>query len=190
MSEATIDVSFPLDDGFLRRQCPLCLREFKVLLTREELSSATEAATDSFMIEPDGESTKPPRSEPEPDEQQLTCPYCGQTAGKRAWWTEEQVAYIHAIVQNYLAKLVDEHLIRPLKRTFGKPSTGMVSLRVEGGEARQQETWISPEANDMEVFELPCCQRTIKIEPAWRNQVHCFFCGFPHERQETTGSAP
>ena len=37
------------------------------------------------------------------------------------------------------------------------------------------------EVNDMEVFDLPCCQRKIKIEENWAKVTHCFFCGFPYK---------
>jgi hypothetical protein len=57
----------------------------------------------------------------------------------------------------------------------------MVSIKFEGKEIEQLEPWISPEVNDMKIFDLPCCQRKIKIEESWQDTVHCFFCGFPYE---------
>jgi len=65
----------------------------------------------------------------------------------------------------------------------------MDSIRFEGKEMEQQKPWISPEVNDMEIFDLPCCQRKIKIEENWQDKVYCFFCGFPYEygNRETNG---
>jgi len=56
-------------------------------------------------------------------------------------------------------------------------------LKFEGKEMKLEEPWISPEENDMEIFSLPCCKRKLKIIEGWKNKVHCFFCGFPHEKK-------
>ena len=54
MGDIEINISFPLDDeGFFRRECPFCRKEFKVLLTKEELNNLAQEGVDSFMIEPE-----------------------------------------------------------------------------------------------------------------------------------------
>lgn len=182
MSTIEKNISFPLDDeGFFRRECPLCCREFKVLLENEELNDIKQKGIDSFMIE---QSEKNAQSEEgdEPD-REFTCPYCGQSSSINSWWTEEQNAYIKVYVENIMAKLVNENLIRPLKRNFGKSSSGLISLEFKGDEIRQKEPWISPESNDMEIFNLPCCNRKLKIKEEWKDKVYCFFCGFPHKEK-------
>lgn len=184
MSEITKNISFPLDeDGFFRRECPFCHKEFKVKLEKEELADITQKGIDSFMTEPEEETTD--LDENRDSETEFICPYCEQQAHSNSWWTQEQLAYIGVVAKNIMAKIVNEHLIRPLKRTFPKHSTDIVSMRFEGKEMEQQEPWISPEINDMEIFDLPCCQRKIKIEDNWTSVVRCFFCGFPHERKNT-----
>ena len=82
-----------------------------------------------------------------------------------------------------MAKIVNEKLIRPLKRAFRRSSSDMVSIQFEGKEIEQQEPWISPELDDMEIFDLPCCERKIKVEENWQGKVYCFFCGFPYEHK-------
>jgi len=186
MSEIRMNVSFPLDeDGFFRRECPLCHKEFKVLLEKEELTDLAQKGIDFFMLE----EKETNLSESESSGTEFVCPYCGQRAPGDSWWTQEQLAYVGIVAKNNLAKIVNENLIRPLKRTFQRSSSGMVSARFEGKEIEQQEPWISPEVNDMEIFDLPCCQRKIKIEENWQDTVYCFFCGFPyeHENKETNG---
>ncbi|HDG96652.1 MAG TPA: hypothetical protein ENG73_00545 [Desulfobacterales bacterium] len=186
MSEIKMNLSFSLDDdGFFRRECPFCRKEFKILLEKDELADLAQKGIDSFMIEPEEEAVdldKSTRSETE-----FTCPYCGEQASSDSWWTQEQLAYIGIVVKNIVAKMVNEHLVRPIKKGFGKPTRGIVSIRFKGKEMEQQEPWISPEVNDMEAFELPCCQRKIKIEENWTNVIHCFFCGFPYKNRETNG---
>lgn len=178
-----ISRSFPLDDdGFFRRECPLCCREFKVLLEEDELTSLAEEGLNSYMLETQEEAT----DEDEQDAKLIfTCPYCGQEAPRDNWWTQEQKACVGIVAQNIIAKMVNEQLIRPLKRMSGRRSSGLVNLQFNGNEMKQQEPWISPEVNDMEVFDLPCCHRKIKVDESWNSTVHCFFCGFPFEPGDT-----
>src|SRR5438128_2412969 len=66
--EVELSMSVPLDeDGFLRRECPTCEREFK-----------WRTATD------DEETT------PEP-EGGYHCPYCAVQAPSGSWWTKDQL---------------------------------------------------------------------------------------------------
>lgn len=182
MSNIETSLEFPLDDDdFFRRECPLCRKEFKVYLKRDELTTLAQAGIDSFMIEQDEEiSDTDEASEPEIE---FVCPYCGQRASQDSWWTQEQLAYIGVVVSNIVANLINENLMRPLKREFGRSqSSGLVSIHFEGQEMEQEEPWISPEVNDMQAFDLPCCGRKLKVEEGYAGTVHCFFCGFPHGR--------
>lgn len=184
MSEIRMNLPFPLDDDrFFIRECPLCHKEFKVLLKKEELTDLAQKGIDSFMIDLKKETTD--LDEDERSETEFTCPYCGQQAPSDSWWTQEQLAYVGIVAKNIMAKMVNENLIRPLKRTFRRSGSGMVSIRFEGKEMEPQEPWISPEVNDMLIFDLPCCQRKIRIEENWSDVVYCFFCGFPHEHKNT-----
>lgn len=185
MSDITKKVYFPLDEeGFFRRQCPLCRREFKVLLKQDELINLSEEAVNTYLIESEEERME---SVDDGTEQiESVCPYCGQRAPRNSWLTQEQRAYVRVIGHNILAKLVNEQLIRPMKRAFPKRSSGLISIHFEGKEMEQHEPCISPETNDMEVFDLPCCERRIKILDSWDRVVHCFLCGFPHRGQKPT----
>lgn len=175
-----VSLSFPLDDdGFFRRECPLCYREFKVLLEKDELTSLAQEGLDSYMLEIQKKATD--ASEEEKTEPEFTCPYCGQQSSRGSWWTQEQLAYVGVVAQNIISKMINEQLIRPLKRTSRRHSSSPLSLRFEGKEMKQQEPWISPEINDMEIFDLPCCHRKIKLDESWSSEVHCFFCGFPYK---------
>ncbi len=107
MSEIMIYLSFPVDDdGFFRRECPFCCKEFKVLLEREELTDLSEKGIDSFMLEGEKEETN--LNESESSETEFTCPYCGQRAPINSWWTQEQLTY----AKKTIAKIVNENLIR------------------------------------------------------------------------------
>jgi hypothetical protein len=44
------------------------------------------------------------------------------------------------------------------------------------------EPWISPEENDLNFQNLPCCNEKIKIEiKANLKQYYCFYCGIEHK---------
>jgi len=180
MSEIEMHISFPLDDDkFFRRQCPLCIREFKILLEENELEDITKKGIESFMLEQREEKDNLEEEQPE----EFYCPYCGQSSPHDKWWTEEQSAYLGVYIENVMKELINKNLIEPLKRSFGRHSSGPISIRFEGKELKQEEPWISPEENDMEVFNLPCCERKLKIIEEWKDKVHCYFCGFPHEKK-------
>jgi len=169
---------FPLDEGgFLRRECPFCKREFKVLVTAEERKAPTESIRQLFLTsDQDQWSLGDEGESPE-----YHCPYCGQIGSRDSWWTEQQVEYINAVLRNIAAQLLNENLIRPLKRSLGRPQSSPVSITFEGREIEQHEERIAPEPEDMTRFPLPCCERAIKISDDWSGPVYCFFCGFPHE---------
>lgn len=176
----TTHLSFPLDDGFLRRECPYCYKEFKVLLEPDELARLEEQGIASFLLTREKQAVEP--DEQDPDEVLCTCPYCGQQAPQKSWWTQEQCAYIKVVVRNMLAKTVNEQFIRPMKQRYSGSGSGMISLRFEGKEMKCDEPWMSPEIDDMRSFDLPCCGRMIKVQDEWHDTIHCFFCSFPHRQ--------
>lgn len=181
MGDIEINISLPLDDGgFFRRECPFCRREFKVMLTKDELGTLAQEGIDSFMTEVE---RKTDSDESSQEELEYFCPYCGQSAPQNSWWTQEQLSYINVFAKNIMASLVNERFTKPLKRSFGQRSSDPFSISFKGREMEQQAPWISPEANDMDEFDLPCCRRKIKIEESEISCVHCFFCGFPHEHK-------
>lgn len=184
MSNIETSLPFPLDDdGFFRRECPFCRKEFKVWLKQEELTTLAQAGIDSFMIQQDEETSD--TDETSEAEIEFFCPYCGERASRDSWWTQEQLAYIGVVGRNIAVRLINENLIRPQKREFGRSrSSGLVSIRFEAKEMEQEEPWISPEANDMQAVDLPCCERKLKVQEGWAGTVHCFFCGFPRSRAE------
>ncbi|MDD4981555.1 MAG: hypothetical protein PHS12_02185 [Candidatus Omnitrophica bacterium] len=152
---------------------------FKVLLEKEELADVAQQGLDSYMVVEESKE----KPEDKEIESRFFCPYCGQQAQGNNWWTESQLDYIRRIAENIMAGLINENLIRPLKKDFHKPISGLISISFEGKEIEQKELHIAPETDDMEIFDLPCCNRKIKIENNKEELVHCFFCGFPHKKQ-------
>ncbi len=167
-----LNISFPLDsNGFFRRECPFCYREFKILLKDNEINDLSRDSMKSFMLEKNEDTT-----EDEFESNEFFCPYCGQAAKNDKWWTKEQMAYINIYMNNILSNMINNHLIKPIKSDFRTSKT----IKFEGKEIELEEPWISPESDDMIEFDLPCCQRRIKVDEKWSGDVFCFFCGFPH----------
>lgn len=180
MTETTIQMLFPVDDeGYFRRECPYCRKEFKVLLEKNEMGDMIRQLEDSYLID---ESSELKTDDDREQEALFTCPYCGQEADGDSWWTQEQLLYIRTHLENLAADMINEQFVRPLKRKFGRKTSGPVSIRFEGEEMEKKQAWMSPEASDMKIFDLLCCGRKVKIEPEWSETVYCFFCGFPHAR--------
>ena len=152
MSELEISLSLPLDSqGFLRRACPACCREFKWLSN-------------------EGDDTLPP---PE----QYYCPYCGASAALDEWFTPEQFAYIETEVvdQAILPSLEDlAKSVRKLNRSSGGLIKASAHIDLPGH--RQAPPVFEPD--DMRRVAFPCHpEEPIKIDETWGGPVHCLCCG-------------
>lgn len=76
--KVTLGMTIPLDsDGFLRRECPTCEREFKWRPSEAGAEEAVESADDASYF----------------------CPYCGIQAPTDAWLTQAQLAMAQNIVE-------------------------------------------------------------------------------------------
>jgi hypothetical protein len=88
--EVSFGMTIPLDsDGFLRRECPTCEREFKWRPFEAEAEDYCGPAGDVGFF----------------------CPYCGVQAPVDAWLTQAQVA----LAQN----IVEREFIGPMVSKFG-----------------------------------------------------------------------
>ena len=75
--EVTLDMAVPVDsDGFLRRECPTCEREFKWRPSSADEEEASDTADGGYF-----------------------CPYCGVQAPVDAWFTKAQLELAEHIVQ-------------------------------------------------------------------------------------------
>lgn len=146
----SISMSLPLDQGFLRRQCPHCGREFKW-----HSGPTEDRPTDA---------TDPPF---------YHCPYCGEPAGHDEWWTQAQLAYAERLIEGEGARTMNEELHR-LARRYRKGSIKMSVTPVP--EPRPPAPLVEPA--DMIAVASPCHPwEPIKIHDDWSEPVHCLVCG-------------
>lgn len=156
-------------DGFLSRECPFCHKLFKIKPEIGEVKSDDEEPAEQN----ENEDTE---VNAEPVEQ--CCPYCGQKASGESWLTQEQKNYTRVYVENLAAKIFND-FSADLESQF----RGNKYVSFKANSVPQEEPWISPEPNDMRIFDLPCCKRPIKVEDDYKGTIFCPYCGFPHEQK-------
>jgi hypothetical protein len=147
--EYETSMSMPLDsDGFLRRECPTCEREFKVFVDQEN----------SGQADPQG---APPGG--------YYCPYCAIQAEPNAWFTKPQLAAARSkIMDEVVAPMLDD-----LTRSLG--SSPFVSINTNNDDEPAPEL---TESDDMRRVDLACHPETpVKVAEDYAGAVHCMICG-------------
>ncbi len=87
MSIVHIPVSFPVDaDGFIRRECPKCLRQFKAKLTRIDQQTL------------------------------YTCPYCTVMDRHQTWWTHAQLEYARGVAAKEVMEPALDRIAKSFQR--------------------------------------------------------------------------
>lgn len=147
--EIRVPVSLPLDsDGFLRRECPTCEREFKWFSHQEGDLDAE-------------------------DVHQYFCPLCGVASGADSWWTPAQIEYMQGVSGPVVDQVAQDMIANAFKGVKGltfKPNRSF-SLGIETPDALA-------EPDDMVIIEPPCHpNEPVKVPEENAGQVHCLVCG-------------
>jgi hypothetical protein len=143
-----IGINLTLDDGFLRRECPNCERQFKW----------HHGPTDD---RPD-DAVDPPM---------YHCPYCGLTADSDEWETPPQREYIEDVALGHAVGMAGDMLEDTFRNTKG------VRFEASGGSA-PAPPGPPPEPHDMVGVEPPCHPwEPIKVVDDWDEALHCIVCG-------------
>lgn len=153
MSDIELPMTLPLDsDGFLRRECPKCEREFKWLST--DLDVAGDPADTGRTS--------------------YRCPYCGEAAECGQWFTKPQLEYAKALV-------MAEHVgpqVRDLQRQLESINRrgGLIRIDLEATGFEYPEKLHEPD--DMVRVDFPCHpEEPLKVDEAWAGEVGCLVCG-------------
>lgn len=141
-------MSVPLDaDGFLRRECPTCEREFKWLPSQGETETPTPDAAGYF------------------------CPYCGAQA-KQGWHTKAQVELARAtVVQEVVDPMLDD-----FTRKLQSSSSGIVKVTASHKPSQQPPKLSEPDDMLRIDFPCHPTE-PIKVLNDWTGPLHCLICG-------------
>ena len=154
--EFSLSVSVPLDsDGFLRRECPTCEREFKWWTSPDQ-------ADDEETPVPDGG---------------YFCPYCAIQAPPDAWHTRPQIA----MYEGFAAREVLGPEIKKLQSALGDVGTnsgGLIEPKLDYELPPEPEPL--SEDDDMRRVDFSCHpDEPVKVLDGWEKPVHCLLCGSP-----------
>lgn len=140
-------IELPLDDGFLRRECPACERQFKWWEGEE-----SDWAADLDV---------------------LFCPYCGDTAPLDEWWTPDQLDYAEGIVSGPGIEDLAAQLQDDLKRA----AAGLFDIKVEKqGPDELPHALVEP-SDMVAVLPPCHDEVPIKLDENWDPPAHCLACG-------------
>lgn len=143
-------VNLPLDNGYLRRECPDCGREFKWHHGPTEGRPGDAVDPDVYF-----------------------CPYCGKSAPHDHWWTTSQLEYIQQFGLIEAAREVDEGF-RDLER---KSRNSLIQFK-RGRTETPEPPELMHEPNDMMIVMPPCHPwEPVKIIEDWKEPLHCLICG-------------
>ena len=151
--EVTLGMSLPLDsDGFLRRECPTCEREFKWLPDTEDDDTQTVPPPDGGYF----------------------CPYCAIQAPDDQWLTKAQVE----LAENLVATQVLGPMLKDFSRDMdgiSRRSGGLLSVSTNYDAPEEMEPLTEPD--DMKRVDFACHPgEPVKVLDDWHRPVHCLVC--------------
>lgn len=148
----SIPVSLPLDnDGFIRRECPNCVRQFKW-----HNGPASEEA------------------ENQPLADVYYCPFCGVAAATDQWLTTEQLEYAQGVAMPAAIQAFDDMLGSAFKGMHSKN----VKFKQTGHLEVPDQPDPLTEPDDMMIVASPCHSwEPIKIPEDTTMPIHCLVCG-------------
>jgi hypothetical protein len=151
--EFTLGMSIPLDaDGFLRRECPTCEREFKWMPNADDENDDGPVLDGGYF-----------------------CPYCCVQAPTTEWLTQAQAA----LARNIVEKEVVGPLLKDFGKEIdgiGKGSGGLIGVSVDYDEPDELDPLT--ETDDMKRVDFECHPlEPVKILDAWNDSVACLICG-------------
>jgi hypothetical protein len=148
MSERSTEVSVPLDsDGFLRRECPTCEREFK------------------WFNSPEGQGEAVPVGG-------YYCPYCAIQAPSDSWFTKAQMELAQNRVMREVVGPELDKMAHDLRRSS---HGGLISFDMKYDKPRALDPLV--EADDMRRVDFACHPtEPVKVLDDWQGAVQCLIC--------------
>lgn len=145
---ATIGVRVPLDsDGFLRRECPTCEREFKWLHTPQDGAVGAAISEGGYY-----------------------CPYCGVQAA--SWFTKAQAL----LARNVVATDVVGPMIAKLSKDISRNSRGAIGMSMNYTPPDKMDPLTEVDDMRRVNFACHEAE-PVKVLDEWSKDVYCLICG-------------
>lgn len=147
--EVHVSVPIPSDsDGFIRRECPHCLRQFKWHDGPANEEAEQHAAPVTY-----------------------TCPLCGQPAADNSWNTAEQVELARQVAMPQAMEMIQENLEAAFRRV-----KGVTYKRGSDGTFDPPNPLTEPD--DMVIVASPCHgYEPVKVPEDHTGPFYCLICG-------------
>jgi hypothetical protein len=172
-----LSISISTDrDGFMRRTCSACGRDFKTAIDPADLQSLL-----SSYCQKQGLDIGAARKEDTPT-CFLWCPYCSHRDQARHMMTEEITDYLKRIAYRECVLPMINRLFSGLQNSFGggRRSGGFISLSLEFKQSRPiapVRPMHGPEPADLKIVKFLCCDKKVKVSEYWMDVSLCSFCG-------------
>jgi hypothetical protein len=152
MSDAETTMSLPLDpDGFLRRACPTCEREFK------------------WFQSADGEGDPVPVGG-------YYCPYCEIQGPPDSWWTEAQLD----LARNTVARNIVGPELQRFAHDIGRNSSAFIRFEAKAEIPSALDPLFEPNDMRPVRFACHPAE-PVKVLDDWDRAVHCLVCSRPSD---------
>jgi DNA-directed RNA polymerase subunit RPC12/RpoP len=172
-----ISLTFSVDrDGFFRRSCPNCGRDFKTQVDEGDLVASLQPAFRQLGLEIGAE-------QEDETKEYLYCPYCGYYAESSDMLTQTLISYLRRyVMREYVLPRVNKMFsgVADSFRNVSRSSRGPIGfeMKFEHNAALLPPRPISgPEPPDMTMVDLLCCGKRIKVMDGWYDVNLCPYCG-------------
>lgn len=163
-----LEVALPRDaSGFVRRQCPSCLRVFKTRPSRFDARILQRRLLVLFPFENPHEGYEPVPT--------WTCFYCGQRAEADEFLVRDHVAYLEDLAKGLANHVRYEQLAHVTRTLSQNPRPTFVVVAPE-----ELPRYMSPEPEDLRPIHLVCCVEEVKALWDWDGPFYCPRCGAHH----------
>jgi len=155
MDDISIEMKVPLDgDGFLRRECPNCERQFKLKYSVSNTETLETIDIESYY-----------------------CPYCYEPASLDSWWTKEQLEQAQQLAFKEVVEPELKNLQRQIQSLNRNDSFAQIDSKLE----YLEESVPLTEVDDMVKVDFPCHpEEPLKIDETWKQNAACFVCGIQY----------
>ena len=154
-------------DGFVRRECPQCQRDFKTRPSRQDAGILQRRLVSLFPFENAHESFD--------EVADGWCLYCGHRAAADEWLTPAQQAHVESLARAWANHVRYEQMAH-VSRTLGvNPRPTFISTAPEALPGPMPQ-----DADDQRLIPLLCCSDEVKALWDWEGPLHCPRCGTRH----------